>query len=115
MLITKHCLKSPLKTRVFDVNSSFKIKNPSFNSDLKNMTKLVHINTGWQWSSLRTMTFKKIQRPTFPTPAITLKIYGRIEGRRWEQRPLNLSLRSSFPPPILSLSGNSRAVREAFN
>ena len=104
-----------LSFRVFDVNSSFKIKNPNFNTDLKNMTKLVRIDTGWQWPSLGTTAFKKIQRPAFPTPAITLKISGRTKGRRWERQPLNLSLRSSFPPPILSLSGNSRAVREAFN
>ena len=26
--------------RVFDVNIPFKIKNPNFNTDLKNMTKL---------------------------------------------------------------------------
>ena len=84
------------------MNSLFKIKNPNF-------------NTGWQWPSLGTTAFKKIQRPAFPTPAITLKIYGITKGRRWERRPLNLSLRSSFPSPILSLSGNSRAVREAFN
>ena len=58
------------------MNSLFKIKIPSFNAGLKNMTKLVRIETRWQWPSLGTTTFKKIQRPVFPTPAITLKIYG---------------------------------------
>ena len=58
------------------MNTLFKIKNPSFNAGLKNMTKLVRIETGWQWPSLGTTAFKKIQRPAFPTPAITLKIYG---------------------------------------
>ena len=38
--------------RVFDVNSPSKIKNSNFNAGLKNMTKLVRIDTGWQWSSL---------------------------------------------------------------
>ena len=32
---------------VFDVNSHFKIKNPDFNAGLKNMTKLVHLETRW--------------------------------------------------------------------
>ena len=59
------------------MNSLFKIKNSNFNTDLKNMIKLVRIETGCQWSSLGTTAFKKIQRPTFPTSAITLKIYGR--------------------------------------
>ena len=57
------------------MNSPSKIKNPNFNVGLKNMTKLVRIET-WQWSSLGTTAFRKIQRPAFPTPAITLKIYG---------------------------------------
>ena len=34
--------------RVFDVNSPSKIKNPNFNAGLKNMTKLVRIDIGWQ-------------------------------------------------------------------
>ena len=58
------------------MNSPSKIKNPNFNVGLKNITKLVRIKTEWQWSSLETTTFRKIQRPIFPTPAITLKIYG---------------------------------------
>ena len=58
------------------MNSLFKIKNSNFNAGLKNMIKLVRIETGWQWPSLGTTAFKKIQRPAFPTPAITLKIYG---------------------------------------
>ena len=37
---------------VFDVNSSFKIKNPDFNAGLKNMTKLVRLGIRWQWPSL---------------------------------------------------------------
>ena len=60
------------------MNSPSKIKNSNFNVGLKNMIKLVRIDTGWQWPSLGTMTFKKIQRPAFPTPAITLKIYGLV-------------------------------------
>ena len=55
------------------MNSPSKIKNPNFNAGLKNMTKLVCIDT-----SLGTTAFKKIQRPAFPTPAITLKIYGLV-------------------------------------
>ena len=60
------------------MNSPSKIKNLNFNAGLKNMTKLVRIDTGWQWPSLGTTAFKKIQRPAFPTPAITLKIYGLV-------------------------------------
>ena len=37
---------------VFDVNSSSKIKNPNCNAGLKNMIKLVRIETGWYWQSL---------------------------------------------------------------
>ena len=40
------------ENRVLDVNSAFKIKNPNFKAGLKNMTKLVHDGTWWQWSSL---------------------------------------------------------------
>ena len=36
------------------MNSPYKIKNPIFNAGLKNMTKLVRIDTGWQWPSLGT-------------------------------------------------------------
>ena len=32
------------------MNSPSKIKNPNFNTGLKNMTKLVRVETGWQWS-----------------------------------------------------------------
>ena len=58
------------------MNSPSKIKNPNFNAGLKNMIKLVRIDTRWQWPSLGMTAFKKIQKPAFPTPAITLKIYG---------------------------------------
>ena len=40
------------KSRVLDVNSTFKIKNPNFMAGLKNMTKLVRVGTWWQWPSL---------------------------------------------------------------
>ena len=43
------------------MNSSFKIKNPNFNTDLKNMIKIVRIDTGWQWPSLGTTAFKKFK------------------------------------------------------
>ena len=52
--------------------SPSKIKNPNFNAGLKNMTKLIRIGTRWQWPSLRTTAFRKIQRSAFTTPAIKL-------------------------------------------
>ena len=74
MVVEMHCCY--FYTRVLDLNSPSKIKIPTFNAGLKNMTKLVRIKTGWQWPSLGTTAFRKIQKPAFPTPAITLKIYG---------------------------------------